>query len=67
VMDDLTVTIDRSGLIEIDGPAGGGTTVDVDDAVVLAVVLSEAVSIMRARGWIERDDVSAWLRAHERN
>ncbi|MCJ1715095.1 hypothetical protein [Curtobacterium sp. VKM Ac-2922] len=64
VMDDITVIVERSGLTTIDGPAGGSTTFDFDDAVVLAAVLEEGIRVLRERGYRERDDVLAWLADH---
>lgn len=63
-MEDISVRIDASGLIEIDGPAGGGTTVDFDDAVVLVAVLAEGIRMLREKGCVERDSVAAWLEEH---
>lgn len=61
VMDDIAVSLEPSGLITIDGPAGGGTQLEFDDVVVLVEVLTEAVRIRRSQGHTERDDVLAWL------
>lgn len=66
VMDDIDVTIDRGGLITIDGPAGGRTTVEFDDAVPLIAALTEGVQILRHRGYVERTAVVDWMREHER-
>ncbi|WP_419766591.1 hypothetical protein [Curtobacterium flaccumfaciens] len=64
VMDDISVVIDPSGLITIDGPAEGSTTFDFDDAVILSAVLTEGIRILRETGCTERDAVLAWLRDH---
>ncbi|PYY34455.1 MULTISPECIES: hypothetical protein [unclassified Curtobacterium] len=64
VMDDISVVVDPSGLVTIDGPAGGSTTLDFDDAVVLSAVLIEGVRILREKGCVERDAVLTWLRDH---
>ena len=66
VMDDIAVRIEPSGLMTIDGPAGGSTTFDFDDAVVLVAVLTEGVQILRGRGHRERGEVLAWLADHAR-
>lgn len=66
VMDDIAVTVEPSGLMTIDGPAGGSTTFDFDDAVVLVAVLTEGVQILRGRGHLERGEVLAWLADHAR-
>jgi hypothetical protein len=65
VMDDIDVVLHPSALVTIQGPAGTSTTVDFDDAVVLHVVLGEAIRILRDRGCRERDEVFAWLREHD--
>ncbi len=65
VMDDISVSLERSGLIAIDGPAGGGTQLEFDDAVVLVEVLAEAVRIRRSQGYIEREVVLDWLTEHQ--
>ncbi|PYY31534.1 hypothetical protein [Curtobacterium sp. MCBD17_030] len=64
-MDDISVLLDPSGLITIDGPAGRSTTLDFDDAVVLSAVLIEGIRILREKGWSERDSVLAWLSDHD--
>lgn len=61
VMDDVAVGLEPSGLISIDGPAGGGTQLEFDDIVVLVEVLTEAVRIRRSQGHIERQEVLDWL------
>ena len=64
VMDDITVILQPSGLVDIEGPVGTSMTIDFDDAVVLIAALTEAVEILRARGLTERPDVVAWLQEH---
>ncbi|OII18419.1 hypothetical protein [Curtobacterium sp. MCBA15_013] len=65
VMDDIDVTIDRGGLITINGPAGGCTTVEFDDAVPLIAALTEGVQILRDLGHTERTAIVEWMREHE--
>ena len=60
-----SVVVDPSGLVTIDGPAGGSTTLDFDDAVVLSAVLIEGTRILREKSWSERDAVLAWLSDHD--
>lgn len=64
VMDDITVILQPSGLVDIEGPIGTSMTIDFDDAVVLIAALIEAVEILRNRGMSERPDVLAWLQEH---
>lgn len=66
VMDDIAIFVGPSGLTTIDGPAGGATTFEFDDAVVLVAVLTEGIRILRERGHRERDEVLAWLADHAR-
>lgn len=64
VMDDITVILLPSGLVDIEGPIATSMTIDFHDAVVLIAALTEAVEIQRARGHAERPDVTAWLHEH---
>ncbi|PZF02820.1 hypothetical protein DEJ01_09850 [Curtobacterium sp. MCLR17_040] len=64
VMDEIPVTLQPSGMVDVEGLLGASMTVDFDDAVVLVAALSEAVEILRSRGTSERPDVLVWLHEH---
>lgn len=49
IMDDLSVHIGEKDSVAIAGPAGARIVIDIDDAADLAVVLNEAVAMLRLR------------------
>lgn len=65
VMDDISLVVDTTNLLTINGPAGASTTFDFNDAVALAEALREAIKILRNRGQSERNDVRTWLLEHD--